>query len=49
MKLDKMTFMAFNFFFFGDSFNIWSPLLIITLYYQTKTLIGFSVGGVGED
>ena len=25
-----------NFFFFKESFNLWHPLLIIALYYQTK-------------
>ena len=30
-----------NFFFFNESFNLWRPLLMIVLYYQTKTLINF--------
>ena len=29
------------FFFFLESFNLWRPLLIIALYYQVKTPIGF--------
>ena len=29
------------FFFFGESFNLWRPLLIIVLYHQTKTPISF--------
>ena len=28
-------------FFFLESFNLWRPLLMITLYHQTKTPIGF--------
>ena len=28
---------------FLESFNLWRPLLIITLYYQTKTPISFLV------
>ena len=31
----------FKKFFFRDSFNLWYPLLIITLYYQIKTPISF--------
>ena len=32
----------FFFFFFLESFNLWHcPLLMIALYYQTKTRIGF--------
>ena len=30
-----------DFFFFLESFNLWRPLLIIALYYQTKTPISF--------
>ena len=29
------------FFFLGESFNLWRPLLMIALYHQTKTLISF--------
>ena len=29
------------FFFLRVSFNLWCPLLMITLYHQTKTLISF--------
>ena len=29
------------FFFFRENFNLWRPLLMIALYYQTKTLIIF--------
>ena len=32
---------TFFFFFFFESFNLWCPLLMIALYYQTKILIGF--------
>ena len=28
-------------FFFKESFNLWRPLLMIALYYQTKTPISF--------
>ena len=28
-------------FFFLESFNLWRPLLMITLYHQTKTPISF--------
>ena len=35
----KITF--FFLFFFWESFNLWHPLLIIALYYQTKTPISF--------
>ena len=28
-----------HFFFFGEIFNLWRPLLIIALYYQTQTPI----------
>ena len=31
----------FFFFFFWESFNLWRPLLMITLYHQTKTPISF--------
>ena len=30
-----------HFFFFGESFNLWCPLLMIALYHQTKTPISF--------
>ena len=30
-----------GFFFFRESFNLWCPLLIIALYYQTKIPISF--------
>ena len=33
----------FFFFFFLESFNLWHPLLIIAIYYQTKTLMCFNV------
>ena len=29
------------FFFFRESFNLWSPLLMITIYHQTQTSISF--------
>ena len=38
----RLVFVKINFvFFFRESFNLWRPLLMITLYHQTKTPISF--------
>ena len=42
MGFQKIYLHKYNFFFFfGKSFNLWRPLLMIILYHQTKTPISF--------
>ena len=36
-----LMFIISELFIFRESFNLWCPLLLITLYHQTKTLISF--------
>ena len=40
LNLNKLGFYLFIY-FFKESFNLWSMLLMMTLYHKTKTLIGF--------
>ena len=42
MGFQKIYLHKYNFFFFfGKSFNLWQPLLMIIFYHQIKTLISF--------